>query len=83
MPPVELPEALAQLCSITDPEHLLLLSFILMQKDIQRIEDDLLRRGIVDTTPESDTESIPPQALGKQFLSVFPWPSTNYTLKMA
>lgn len=64
-PPVELPEALAQVCSIRDPEHLLLLSFILMQSDIQRIKDDLRRRGIVDTTPESDAESISTWMSGK------------------
>ncbi|KAL6363072.1 hypothetical protein LRP88_02474 [Fusarium phalaenopsidis] len=45
-PPLELTEELATCCSITNPEHVQLLTHILVQQDVQRISSDLERKGI-------------------------------------
>ncbi|KAI8725563.1 HET domain-containing protein [Fusarium sp. LHS14.1] len=45
-PPLELTEELAACCGITNPEHVQLLTHILVQQDIQRISSDLERKGI-------------------------------------
>lgn len=45
-PPLELTEELAACCGITSPEHVQLLTHILVQQDIQRISSDLERKGI-------------------------------------
>ncbi|RSL52544.1 hypothetical protein CEP54_010861 [Fusarium duplospermum] len=45
-PPLELTEELAATCGITNPEHVQLLTHILVQQDVQRISSDLERKGI-------------------------------------
>jgi hypothetical protein len=45
-PPLELTEELAACCGITNPEHVQLLTHILVQQDVQRISSDLERKGI-------------------------------------
>lgn len=50
-PPLELTEELSIFCGIENPEHIRLLSHILVQKDIRRIEKDLNRREVPDNIP--------------------------------
>ena len=45
-PPLELTEELSSFCGIKNPEHISLLTHIIIQDDDQRIEQDLRRRGI-------------------------------------
>jgi hypothetical protein len=49
-PPLELIEMLADFCGIVDPDHVVILTHILMQKNFKRIEDDLQRRGLSDSS---------------------------------
>lgn len=49
-PPLELIEMLADFCGIVDPDHAVILSHILMQKSFKRIEYDLQRRGLFDSS---------------------------------
>lgn len=45
-PPLELTEELAACCGIANPEHVQLLTHVLVQQDVQRISNDLDRKGI-------------------------------------
>jgi len=47
-PPLELADELSRFCCISDPSHVVILSHILIQTDMRRIEDYLQRRGIPD-----------------------------------
>jgi hypothetical protein len=53
-PPLELQEEITKLCGITEPFHIAILHWILVEHDLKEIEDVLQRRGIPDDLPEFD-----------------------------
>ncbi|KAH8820670.1 hypothetical protein F5884DRAFT_745017 [Xylogone sp. PMI_703] len=57
LPPLELQEELARFGEITDPNHVTLLLYLLLQSDIKSIEDTFHRRGIPNDVPEFDSIS--------------------------
>lgn len=56
-PPVELVERLSDFCGITNPSHILLLSYILRQDDTDAIEEELRARELMARDLVSDPPS--------------------------
>ena len=54
-PPLELQEEIVKFCGITDPAHVTILHWMLVEHDLKEIEDVLQRRGISNNIPEFDT----------------------------
>jgi hypothetical protein len=53
-PPLELQEEMTKFCGITNPVHVALLHWMLVEQDLNEIEDVLRRRGIPNNIPEFD-----------------------------
>lgn len=55
-PPLELTDEMATFCGIQESKHISLLTHILVQRDVRRIEQDLNRREVPDNIPKSQEE---------------------------
>ena len=53
-PPLELTDELAAFCGIKNVEHIRLLNYILVQKDIRRIEQEMNRLEVPDNISENN-----------------------------
>ncbi|RSM20658.1 hypothetical protein CDV31_000344 [Fusarium ambrosium] len=84
-PPLELTEELAANCGITNPEHVQLLTHILVQQDVQRISSDLDRKGIPNDLEGFDNTNarLPePSSAGVKISSSIDGHSDNKSLQV-
>lgn len=59
-PPLELAEELAACCGIDNPEHVQMLTHVLLQQDVKRIYSDLDRRGVPNDVGGFDITQLNP-----------------------